>query len=352
MAMTGPAAAVVQPQETLRREARGSVEPSQVPEAGEASAAVAVTWWLHECGGRLTASTDNSRVSAAAGGARTVEPDAPHGRQARHSPASVPARGASAGPSRRPLPHAATAPLEGSRTPPAGPPPVPVPVAGGSASAPTMPTIAAVPTTPLTPAASTPQPGGGRCLSARHNFVAAAPHGAGQPPRPAPRTAATAPPWMATAPAGAATVGVPSSPRHRPRQFAAGGAGRDDSTKIEVRALVSAFERRSNSQGAPRTHRAADPSPGRQLLHAGSSGIPSGRAVGSSSRAASREERCREADEESATAVNFGTSPMQRQPRVHLARQGITPSPSSPPSKAPISVQDRIRQLNGGRFGR
>uniref|UniRef100_A0A7S0AG65 SH3 domain-containing protein n=1 Tax=Pyrodinium bahamense TaxID=73915 RepID=A0A7S0AG65_9DINO len=353
-------------EDTLRREVHGSVEPSHVAEVAEAHGSVAVTgtasaaapshpaepaasWWLQEGGSHLSASKDDNgaRVSATGGG-RAAESDTPHRRQGRQSPASIPSRGASTGVSQRLLPHVATTPLEGSRTPPGGPPPMPVPVAAGSVSAPTVPTIAAVPTVPLTSTTSSPQLGGS--LSARHN-LAAGPHGASQPPRPTPRTAATAPPWMASAPAGAATVGVPSSPCHRPRQFTATAVGRDDGTKIEVRALVSAFERRSNSQGAPQTHRVADPSPGRQLLYAGNSGIPSSRPIGSSSRAASREERCREADEESGTAVNFGMSPMQRRPHMHVGRQGIAPSSSSP-SKAPVSVQDRIRQLNGGRFGR
>jgi len=291
-------------------------------------------------------------------------------------------RGASIGVSRRLFPHAATAPIEGSRTPPPGPPPaqVAVPVTTGSVSAPTMPTVAAVPTIPLTSSTSPPQPAGS--LSARHNITG--PHGVGQPPRPTPRTAATAPPWMqASVPGGAATVGVPSSPRHRPRQFATTAATREDSTKIEVRALVSAFERRSNSQGAPQSHRAADPSPGRQLVYAGTAPTTSTRAAGSSSRAGSREVSLRAigrglADqgepepprsasrtpqhatgggtgvgEEPGAAVNFGLSPMHRQPHVHhMARPGMAAQSSSPSSKAPMSVQDRIRQLNGGRFGR
>eukprot|EP00411_Alexandrium_monilatum_P064401 CAMPEP_0175535148 /NCGR_PEP_ID=MMETSP0096-20121207/24049_1 /TAXON_ID=311494 /ORGANISM="Alexandrium monilatum, Strain CCMP3105" /LENGTH=545 /DNA_ID=CAMNT_0016837935 /DNA_START=71 /DNA_END=1709 /DNA_ORIENTATION=+ len=194
-------------------------------------------------------------------------------------------------------------------------------------------------------------------LSARHN-LGSGQQGVGQPPRPTPRAAATVPSWMATTRTGAATVGVPSSPRHRPRQLAAPGSagGREDGPKIEVRALVSAFERRSNSQGAPQTHRAGDPSPGRALpctAVAGSSVAAPVRALGSSSRAASREEHRREVDDEAATVVNFGMSPMQRQTHLHhVARQGMPASSSSPPSKAPVSVQDRIRRLNGGRLGR
>lgn len=280
-------------------------------------------------------------------------------------------RGSSTGLSRRLFPHA-SAPLEGSRTPPAGPPPVIVPMAAGSVSAPSMPTIAAVPTMPPTGP-----------LSARHNV--SGPHAVGQPPRPTPRTASTAPPWMLSGPGGAATVGVPSSPRHRPRQFAASvaPAGRDDGSKIEVRALVSAFERRSNSQGAPQTNRsllgsrAAEPSPSRQMIYtAGNAGGPPGQAIGSSSRAGSREVPMRTTSrgltdhleletlqhtmsagpsccEEPMGAVNFGMSPMQRQHHLHhVARQGISAQSCSPPSKAPISVQDRIRQLNSGRLGR
>eukprot|EP00421_Protoceratium_reticulatum_P058672 CAMPEP_0168507344 /NCGR_PEP_ID=MMETSP0228-20121227/77830_1 /TAXON_ID=133427 /ORGANISM="Protoceratium reticulatum, Strain CCCM 535 (=CCMP 1889)" /LENGTH=590 /DNA_ID=CAMNT_0008524443 /DNA_START=86 /DNA_END=1858 /DNA_ORIENTATION=+ len=290
----------------------------------------AVAWWLQDNSTHSVHSA-HSAASKDDGGARA---------------SSAGGRGASAGVSRRLFTPSTGAPLEGSRTPPPGPPPVAVPVAAGSVSAPTMPTISAVPTA-------------GGSLSARHNI--GGPHTVGQPPRPTPRTAATAPPWMATAPAGAATVGVPSS------QFTT-SSGRDDGTKIEVRALVSAFERRSNSQGAPQTHRAADPSPGRQVLYTGGA-ARAARAPGSSSRAGSREVSLRAAArghdhvepetpqhgaaEEAQAAVNFGMSPMQRQ-HLHHVRQGggMAASASSPSSKAPMSVQDRIRQLNGGRFGR
>jgi hypothetical protein len=110
----------------------------------------------------------------------------------------------------------------------------------------------------------------------------------------------------------------------------------------------------------------ADASPSRHVVYASTISRP---ALGSSSRAGSRDaisvrhvgarpaEVAVDAEstsvlvgggDESTSAVNFGMSPLpQRQ--VHVARAVASPSPQS---KAPVSVQDRIRQLNGGRYGR
>jgi len=172
-------------------------------------------------------------------------------------------------------------------------------------------------------------------------------------------------------------VGVPSSPRHRLRPFLGRqpvSAGRDDSSKVEVRALVSAFEQRSCSQGAcpPHRTRVADPSPpGRQLLHrptssAGRAGSRDGPAtmrggVQSRGHSAGRTgyvdhtepetPRHRPPVCEDLSNINFGMSPMQRQPHLHhVARRGLTATSCSP-AKTPLSVQDRIRQLNSGRIG-
>mmetsp|Transcript_50063 Transcript_50063/g.99490 ORF Transcript_50063/g.99490 Transcript_50063/m.99490 type:complete len:185 (+) Transcript_50063:665-1219(+) len=177
---------------------------------------------------------------------------------------------------------------------------------------------------------------------------------------------------------------VPGSPRQRTRHISSSASAREDSSKIEVRALVSAFERRSTSQGpsgSQRTHRACDTPPSCQVssqvmfAHGAAAQLAGRRPASSSSRNGSREVSMRPTNRghsdqvepktpkqamcrgSSATcceeaAVNYGLSPLQRQPHTHhMARGGRTVGSPSP-SRQPISVQDRIRQLNGGRLGR
>lgn len=269
-------------------------------------------------------------------------------------------------------------------------------------SAPAMPTLAAVPTISVAP----PTPVGttaGTPLSARHATHA---HSVSvQPPRPTPRGATPHAPWSPAVHGGAATVGVPASPgawlsdernRHRPLARAGqGGSGcappgsalreESNSKPIEVRALVSAFERRSNSQGAPPSHRGVDPPPpSRQLLYTASATAPSGclagrsqTTLGSSSRAASASREALsvhvlQTPESSLhstqqlgmnaygedVGLNFGMSPIQRQvhhqpftsgtPQTTTRHVSSSPSPNS---KGSVSVQDRIAALNRGANG-
>jgi len=228
------------------------------------------------------------------------------------------------------------------------------PAVTGSASS--IPTVAATPTMVTQPSAGSLSSGplSSRCMSGQA-------HTAVQPPRPSPRGASAHGPtttWMA-ATSGAATVGVPSSPgpQLRARGFAPPHvtSTREDAQKIEVRALVSAFERRSNSQGAP---------PNREMLYTSTPAQAVRAPIGSSSRAGSREVIGRaggrdpnepgtpqrptgtpHADEPSA-AMNFGMSPMQRQPQQYHVAAHRTGMAGSSPSKGAVSVQDRIRQLN------
>eukprot|EP00404_Azadinium_spinosum_P054050 CAMPEP_0180769556 /NCGR_PEP_ID=MMETSP1038_2-20121128/41167_1 /TAXON_ID=632150 /ORGANISM="Azadinium spinosum, Strain 3D9" /LENGTH=480 /DNA_ID=CAMNT_0022804293 /DNA_START=107 /DNA_END=1545 /DNA_ORIENTATION=+ len=115
-------------------------------------------------------------------------------------------------------------------------------------------------------------------------------HTTAQLPRPTPRGVSAHGPTTArmAATGGATTVGVPSSPGPtlRARGFAPHTAGTpEDSEKIEVRALVSAFERRSNSQDVPPSHRVAEPSANRQMLYTSAPAQVVRAPIGSSSRA-------------------------------------------------------------------
>jgi len=366
----------------MRREATGPTTTMTMttgtvvpPMPGEPASGTGAPWWLQQDGSCNPSLSVRDEPTASRGSSS-------QGCQPRVSNSGLRSRGSSIGLSRRLFAHTA-APLEGTRTPPAGgPPSAPMPTATGSVSAPTMPTVSAVPTRPMATSANLSPQQPARPLSARHNANGSGQqqHSTGQPPRPAPRVASAAPSWMGNGLGGAATVGVPSSPRHRPRPFLGGqpaSASREDSSKVEVRALVSAFEQRSSSQGAcpPHRTRVADPSPpGRQLLH---------RPTSSASRAGSREGpatlrggahgrghsagRTGYVDHaepetpqhrphtasgcEDLTNINFGMSPMQRQTHLHhVARQGLSATSCSP-AKTPLSVQDRIRQLNNGRIG-
>lgn len=345
------------------------------PMPGEPLSGANTPWWLQQEGSCNPSLSVRDDPTASRGSSS-------QGCQPRVSNSGLRSRGSSIGLSRRLFTHT-SAPVDGTRTPPAGgPPPAPMPTATGSVSAPTMPTVAvsAVPTRPMATATNVSPQQPARPLSARHNTNGQQQHSTGQPPRPAPRVASTAPSWMGGGLGGAATVGVPSSPRHRPRPFLSGqpvSAGREDSSKVEVRALVSAFEQRSSSQGAcaPHRTRVADPSPpGRQLLHrptssasrAGSREGPATMRGGAQGRghSAGRTGYVDHAEPETPqhrppaatgcedlTNINFGMSPMQRQPHLHhVARQGLSATSCSP-AKTPLSVQDRIRQLNSGRLG-
>jgi len=291
-------------------------------------------------------------------------------------------RGSSSVQSRLLFSQASTAASEGSRTPPTG-----------SMSAPTMPLAAGAPALASTAAAAaaaatttiTPPPQPGRSLSVsppqptkpastRRNLAA----GFNQPPRPPLRTASTAPPWMAGGP-GAVT----GSPRQRARHMSSSASAREDSSKIEVRALVSAFEQKSTSQGpsgAQRTHRACDTSPSCQVnqvlyAHGATTQLAGRRPASSSSRNGSREVSVRPTSRghseqaepktpkqamcrgssaacSEEAAVNYGLSPLQPQPHTHHMARGGRTAGSPSPSRQPISVQDRIRHLNGGRLGR
>lgn len=286
-------------------------------------------------------------------------------------------RGSSSGRTPRLLSHASTAPSDGTRTPPSG-----------SMSAPTMPMVAGIPILATTAAgvakSVTPPPQPGRSLSAsppppqpsnpasvRHNLTA----GINQPPRPPAGTGSSVPPGMA----GALRM-ASGSPRQRARHISSSASAREDSSKIEVRALVSVFERRSTSQGpggVQRTHQACDVPAGSHMSHAhgATAQLAGRRPASSSSRNGSRELSIRSTSRghsEQAepktpkqamcrgssaacceeAAVNYGLSPLQRQPHMHhMARAGRNAGSPSP-SRQPISVQDRIRQLNGGRLVR
>lgn len=256
----------------------------------------------------------------------------------------------------------------GSRTPPAPPSVSTMPAQSGAVSAPAMPTLAGMPQVQV----GAPHGNHGRQnLSSQHGLVQAS-----GCPRPSPRGQQGPLGYMGVG--GAATVGVPSSPRHRHRAF---GAPQETSTApgAPVRALVSTWEGRSNSQGAP-PRRTADPSPGAQLVYADPrNGAATSRAASGSldarrpdcssaaSRTASRDHRevpMRTASrsrlpemmepepmpsqEDVNTMLNLGMSPMPRQHQTqmhHMTRQAM---PSSSPSsrKTQLSVQERIRQLN------
>jgi len=158
-------------------------------------------------------------------------------------------------------------------------------------------------------------------------------------------------------------AGPPPSPHHMYRPFEAG-----------VRSLVSEFERRSNSKGAPAT-RTADPSPSRQYVMSAPVASTSATAVAvrarpsagnANIRAASREDivhygapvvstpsgqpcgqPCGQREESPAPAFNFGMSPMPRQQVQHAIPGGRGGMAASSPSAQPsVSVQDRIRQFN------
>lgn len=287
----------------------------------------------------------------------------------------------SAGVARRLFAQASTQPPDGARTPPhpqlhgtpCGTPQRLVPAPGGSVCAPTAgaplhpvsTAIASVPNSSIMPTMPTPTAMPQAPLSARYNSSIVVGPGAaiGQPPRPSPRTGGQV--WTSTS-SGAATVNVPSSPHPRFQSH-----DRSEERAQQVRALVSAFERRSNSatphggSGAMPSGRnhMADASPSRHVVYASSA--LSRPATGSSSRAGSalslhrrgRPAEVTEAEvaaggiraDDSTSAVNFGMSPLPQR-HVHVTRAAV--ASLSPQSKAPVSVQDRIRQLNGGRFGR
>lgn len=286
-------------------------------------------------------------------------------------------RGSSSGRTPRLLSHASTAPSDGSRTPPSG-----------SMSAPTMPMVAGIPILATTAAGVaktvTPPPQPGRSLSAsppqpanpasvRHNLTAGP--GINQPPRPPHGSASTMPPGMA----GGLRM-ASGSPRQRARQISSSASAREDSSKIEVRALVSVFEQRSTSQGpggTQRSHQACDTPAASHVSHAHGATVQLAgrRPASSSSRNGSRELSIRSTSRghseqaepktpkqamcrgssaaccEEAT-VNYGLSPLQRQPHMHHMARGGRNAGSPSPSRQPISVQDRIRQLNGGRLVR
>lgn len=277
--------------------------------------------------------------------------------------------------SRRLFPHGL---VDGTRTPPPcpsaalgviGPKSSSVAVASsGPATAPVISAITAIPSVGIQP------------ISSRQTVGM---------PRPSPRTAVSAPGLQSATAQHRSTsstgTGPPPSPHHphrpfipQPRDASQDGAAQVGSRDIpQVRTLVSEFERRSNSQGAP--PRVTDPSPSRQFIY---SAAPTGpRPTGSSSsRAASREipvARVNSArmasmeamhvdgdlslghvavggEETAAMALNLGMSPMLRQVNSYMPARMAGPPSSSPSAKAPVSVQERIRQFNpaGNRFGR
>jgi len=241
---------------------------------------------------------------------------------------------------------------EGSRTPPAPNAVSTMPAQSGISSAPAISTISGVQSTQSGP------PSGRQGVQVTSGC-----------PRPSPRSAQVPLGWMQGG--GAATVGVPSSPRHRPRAF---GTSQENSVAppAPVRSLVSTWEGRSNSLGATGNRRSADPSPTHNVVYtdprATTRGASAGHGSSAASRTTSREHRevpSRTASrsrlpetsepepmpshEDVSQLVNLGMSPMprhQQQPQLHHSARQRMPS-SSPSSKASvISVQDRIRQLN------
>jgi len=257
-------------------------------------------------------------------------------------------------------------------------------VLSGSLQAPPAPCAALAPASSMTCVGqvsasplSARQPAGG--LGARH---------------PSPRHHAS---WMPPMGSGAHP---PSSPHIRQRVPSQRDVTLDAVTQAPVRTLVSEFEKRSTSQGAPLTR---DPAPiNRQLVFTAGApstssastcctmrrpmpsvpimapghvsmasaavrtgsrdGQPVARTmrtvVQSSSRTAFQVDAEPETPHaspnvthvEDTASRNFGMSPIKRQPYT-LARGGVTGHPLtfSPPSR-PISVQDRIKQLNATRY--
>lgn len=235
----------------------------------------------------------------------------------------------------------------GSRTPPTA-----------VATAPVNAPLPTAPATTATAAATTTLP-----LSARH-----AP-GQGLP-RQTPRTASSAPglQWAAAATqvAQTASSGPLPSPHRTQRSFVPSGR-EPHMDNSGVRSLVSEFERRSTSRGAPPL-RSMDPSPNRHVVYAGDAGMrgrpvagtPVARVGGlprrgdepelgpTATAAAAQAAACGPRAESPSTAFNFGMSPMPRQQVHHAMPSGraagvVSSSPSAQPT---VSVQDRIRQFN------
>uniref|UniRef100_A0A7S3W5X0 SH3 domain-containing protein n=1 Tax=Strombidinopsis acuminata TaxID=141414 RepID=A0A7S3W5X0_9SPIT len=270
-------------------------------------------------------------------------------------------RGASTGVSRRlfttgTMPEARAGIADGIRTPPVGAPTA------------VIQQVTAVPTSSSMP---TPMPTATAMATMTSSSVAPLSARGGNLPRPSPRTAAAAAgagnlQWMhnTAQPAN----GPPPSPYHSHRPFTT-AASRDASAEsaahqAAVRGLVEAFERRSNSQGAPPVRVTADASPSRQLIY--TTGARRAPTAGSSSRAASREMPLRReylggdetpvgglsnTGEDNSMAINFGMSPLPRHnTTTHYAMaptsRGASAISSSPSAKTSVSVQDRIRRFN------
>mmetsp|Transcript_60231 Transcript_60231/g.108434 ORF Transcript_60231/g.108434 Transcript_60231/m.108434 type:complete len:530 (+) Transcript_60231:105-1694(+) len=257
---------------------------------------------------------------------------------------------------------------------------------GNRTPTPPVTAMQTVPNLPVQPASST-------SMYSSLSAVSRIPLSARQQPpvgnslsRPSPRggPVSTAPTlsWMSSS----STAGLPPSPHMRQRVFSHSEMALQPEAipQAPVRTLVSEFERRSNSQG-PSLSR--EPPINRQLVFAqsstnvapssasASSGIRRAIVMTGSSRAPSREAMpMRSASampasetphaspthgrEEPKNTFTYGMSPINRshgyttttiRPGVANGVAGVSMSPSS---RGTMSVQDRIRQLNGGQLWR
>lgn len=255
---------------------------------------------------------------------------------------------------------------DGNRTPPPPPPPDSGPSTHSAITSATgmtpgsmlIPGVATVPALPTVHHAHTRQNVGMLRPSARAVASASVP-GLSRMPQPA--CHASGPP--------------PSPQQHRSHVCAASRepAWSKEAAAAQVRTLVSEFERRSNSHGAPprvresspRRHQVAQashPLRPRAAVREDSREVPMVRL--NSSRAqvepveldTSQPIACAGGEEAPMTHnMSFGMSPMSRQiQQQSVPTRALGTSSLSPSQRAPVSVQDRIRQFNpqGGRLVR